>query len=245
MQHLHRDRPGGARCGRRGRPRRSRPPPRRTSSTKRPSASARPVSEPGARRDRRAPRPPPPVVRVSAATWPRAQGRRNGRRALAIAAAAARACPRLGCSRAVSRRRLARRASRAPKSSLPERARVLLVERREPEREGARLVRRAGGLGEHHERLVEAVDVDLEHVRARVDRRGLEREVSDLAGDGDPCEVAAVASVGASRRDHREERAHELQSCGAGAPHSAEQEDHDAVDPATCRALSQSRRSDE
>ena len=67
----------------------------------------------------------------------------------------------------------------------------------------AGVVGSARRFGEHHERLVEAVDVDLEHVCASDDRRGLEMQMCDLAGDGDPCQVAAVTSIGPPRRDHR------------------------------------------
>jgi hypothetical protein len=64
----------------------------------------------------------------------------------------------------------------------------------------ALLVRRPGRLREDHERLVEAVDVDLEEVRGSVDGRALEREMRELVRDRHPREVAAVTSVRTMRR---------------------------------------------
>jgi hypothetical protein len=88
---------------------------------------------------------------------------------------------------------------------LPEGLLLRVVQRAEPEREalGRRLADR---IGEQHERLLEALDVDLQRVGRAVDRRALELEVRDLVRDGDERQVSPVAPIGAARGDDRERR---------------------------------------
>jgi hypothetical protein len=88
----------------------------------------------------------------------------------------------------------------------------------EARRHAPRLVRRSRRVGKHHERLVEALDVDLEHVGARVDRRCLEREVRDLAGHRYPGEVAAIAAIRTPRGDDRKKSAHASSGAKATRP---------------------------
>jgi len=64
-------------------------------------------------------------------------------------------------------------------------------------------------IGEHDERLpFEALDLDFERVRRRVDRRGLEGQLGDLVRDRNPREIPTLATFEQGRRDDWE------RSCG-------------------------------